>query len=92
LSPPPVTLIRPARAWQLINFRELWQARELIFILAWRDVKVRYKQTLLGAAWAVLQPGMMMVVFTIFFGRLAHVSSGDVDYSVVTPLAFRRNL
>lgn len=82
LLPPPVTLIRPARAWQLINFHELWQARELIFILAWRDVKVRYKQTLLGAAWAVLQPGMMMVVFTIFFGRLAHVSSGGVDYSV----------
>jgi lipopolysaccharide transport system permease protein len=66
----------------LINFHELWQARELIYILAWRDVKVRYKQTLLGAAWAVLQPGMMMVVFTIFFGRLARVSSGGVDYSV----------
>ncbi len=60
----------------------MWQYRELIYILAWRDVKVRYKQTLLGAAWAVLQPGLMMVVFTIFFGRLAHVSSGGVDYSV----------
>lgn len=82
LSLPPITLIRPARAWQLINFGELWRARELIYILAWRDVKVRYKQTLLGAAWAVLQPGLMMVVFTIFFGRLAHVSSGGVDYSV----------
>ena len=81
-SQPPITLIRPARAWQLINFRELWQARELIYILAWRDVKLRYKQTLLGAAWAVLQPGLMMLVFTIFFGRLAHVSSGGVDYSV----------
>jgi lipopolysaccharide transport system permease protein len=79
---PPVTRIEPARAWQFINFGELWQARELILILAWRDVKVRYKQTLLGAAWAVLQPGLMMVVFTIFFGRLAHVSSGGVDYSV----------
>jgi lipopolysaccharide transport system permease protein len=79
---PLVTRIEPARAWQLINVRELWQARELIFILAWRDVKVRYKQTLLGAAWAVLQPGLMMVVFTIFFGRLAHVASGGVDYSV----------
>jgi lipopolysaccharide transport system permease protein len=81
-SSPTVTRIRPACAWQLINVRELWQARELMFILAWRDVKVRYKQTLLGAAWAVLQPGLMMVVFTIFFGRLAHVSSGGVDYSV----------
>ncbi len=79
---PPRTVIRPARAWQLINFRELWQYRELVFFLAWRDVKVRYKQTLLGAAWAVLQPGLMMVVFTIFFSKLAHVSSGGVDYSV----------
>jgi lipopolysaccharide transport system permease protein len=77
-----VTLIRPAGAWQLVNVRELWQYRELVLILAWRDVKVRYKQTLLGAAWAVLQPGLMMVVFTIFFGKLAHVSSGGVDYSV----------
>ena len=81
-APMSVTFIRPARAWQPINFRELWRYRELIYILAWRDVKVRYKQTLLGAAWAVLQPGLMMVVFTIFFGRLAHVSSGGVDYSV----------
>ncbi|HWG41387.1 MAG TPA: ABC transporter permease [Gemmataceae bacterium] len=81
-APPPVTFIRPARAWQLINLRELWHYRELILILAWRDVKVRYKQTLLGAAWAVLQPALMMVVFTIFFGRLAHVASGGVDYSV----------
>jgi lipopolysaccharide transport system permease protein len=78
----PRTVIEPARAWQLINVRELWQFRELIFFLAWRDVKVRYKQTALGAAWAVLQPALMMVVFTIFFGRLAHVSSGGVDYSV----------
>lgn len=81
-APPLRTLIRPARAWQLINLRELWQYRELIFILAWRDVKVRYKQTLLGAAWAVLQPALMMIVFTIFFGRLAQVSSGGIDYSV----------
>jgi lipopolysaccharide transport system permease protein len=79
---PAKTVIEPARAWQLINVRELWQFRELIFFLAWRDVKVRYKQTALGAAWAVLQPALMMVVFTIFFGRLAHVSSGGVDYSV----------
>jgi lipopolysaccharide transport system permease protein len=82
IPPAPRTVIRPPRAWQLINFRELWQYRELVFFLAWRDVKVRYKQTLLGAAWAVLQPGLMMVVFTIFFSKLAHVSSGGVDYSV----------
>ncbi len=77
---PIVTLIRPAQGWQLINFGELWQFRELLYFLTWRDVKVRYKQTLLGAAWAILQPLLMMVVFTIFFGRLAGVSSGGVDY------------
>jgi lipopolysaccharide transport system permease protein len=72
------TVIEPPSGWHLINLRELWRYRELIFFLAWRDVKVRYKQTVLGAAWAVLQPAMMMVVFTIFFGRLANVSTGGV--------------
>jgi lipopolysaccharide transport system permease protein len=79
-APAPQTVIRPARGWQLINVRELWQFRELIYFLTWRDVKIRYKQTLLGAAWAVLQPAMMMVVFTIFFAQMAKVSSGDVPY------------
>ncbi len=78
----PVTLIRPPRGWQLINLRELWQARDLLYFLTWRDVKVRYKQTVLGAAWAVLQPALMMVVFTIFFRRLADVSSGDMPYPI----------
>jgi lipopolysaccharide transport system permease protein len=73
-------LIEPARGWQLINVRELWQFRELLFFLAWRDVKVRYKQTVLGAAWAVLQPALMMVVFTIFFARMAQVPSDDIPY------------
>lgn len=76
----PVTLIRPAGGWQRINFGELWRHRELIYFLGWRDVKVRYKQTLLGAAWAVLQPILMMVVFTLFFSRLGGVSSGDFPY------------
>lgn len=76
----PTTYIRPAAGWQLLNVGELWQYRELLFFLTWRDVKVRYKQTVLGAAWAILQPVMMMVVFTIFFGRMAKVSSGDVPY------------
>jgi lipopolysaccharide transport system permease protein len=75
-----LTRIRPARGWQWINFGELWQFRELIYFLTWRDVKVRYKQTALGAAWAILQPLMMMLVFTIFFGRMAGVSSGDLPY------------
>jgi lipopolysaccharide transport system permease protein len=65
-----------------VNVRELWQYRELLFFLIWRDVKVRYKQTLLGATWAILQPMMMMVVFTIFFGRMAGLSSGDLPYPV----------
>jgi lipopolysaccharide transport system permease protein len=75
-------IIRPPSGWQLVNVRELWRHRELLFFLTWRDVKVRYKQTVLGAAWAVLQPAMMMVVFTVFFSRLAKVSSGDLPYPV----------
>lgn len=74
------THIVPPKGWQLVNVRELWQYRELLYFLTWRDVKVRYKQTLLGAAWAILQPVMMMIVFTIFFGRMAKVSSGDMPY------------
>jgi lipopolysaccharide transport system permease protein len=79
-EPPVRTVIEPAKGWQLINVQELWQFRELLGILIWRDVKVRYKQTVLGAAWAVLQPAMMMVVFTVFFARLAKVPSGDLPY------------
>jgi lipopolysaccharide transport system permease protein len=79
-----VMILEPPRRWQLINVRELWQFRELVFFLAWRDVKVRYKQTALGVAWAVLQPVMMMVVFTIFFGRIGGMASTDssIPYSV----------
>src|SRR5207248_5123714 len=70
----------PPTGWQLLNIRELWQFRELLFFLTWRDVKVRYKQTVLGAAWAILQPLLMMVVFTIFFSRMAGVPAGDLPY------------
>jgi lipopolysaccharide transport system permease protein len=77
-----VTRIYPVRGWRLINFSELWQYRELIYFFTWRDVKVRYKQTTLGATWAILQPLMMMAVFTIVFSRMAGVSSGDVPYSL----------
>jgi lipopolysaccharide transport system permease protein len=70
-----VTTIRPASGWQFINIRELWRFRELLYFLTWRDVKVRYKQTVLGVAWAILQPAMMMVVFTLFFGRMAGMSA-----------------
>src|SRR4029453_10314565 len=78
--PLPVTIIQPPCGWQLINVAELWKFRELLGFLVWRDVKVRYKQTLLGDAWAVLQPAMMMVVFTVFFARLAKVPAGDLPY------------
>ena len=77
---PPMTVIDPPAGWQLVNVRELWRFRELIYFLAWRDVKVRYKQTALGAAWAILQPLLMMVVFTIFFSRMAGVPSGGLPY------------
>lgn len=77
-----ITTIAPPGGWQLINARELWRYRELLYFLTWRDVKVRYKQTLLGAAWAILQPVMMMVVFTIFFGRLAKLPAGDLPYPI----------
>jgi len=70
---PPLTVIEPPRGWHLPDVGELWRFHELIGFLVWRDVKVRYKQTLLGAAWAVLQPALMMVVFTIFFSRMAKV-------------------
>lgn len=80
LSEPPVTTIVPHRGWRVLGLAELWAHRELLGFLCWRDVKVRYKQTVLGAAWAVLQPVMTMVVFSIFFARLAHVSSAGLPY------------
>jgi lipopolysaccharide transport system permease protein len=66
-----VTMIKPTRGWSFVNFRELWRYRELVYFLVWRDVKVRYKQTLLGAAWAILKPFLSMVIFTIVFAGLA---------------------
>lgn len=78
----PLVVIQPSRKWNLINLKDIWAYRELLFFLTWRDVKVRYKQTLLGAAWAILQPLFMMIIFTIFFGRLAGVDSGGIPYPV----------
>jgi lipopolysaccharide transport system permease protein len=72
--------IEPSRGWTSLQLAELWPYRELIYFLTWRDVKVRYKQTLLGAAWAVLQPLLTMVVFSLFFGRLAKVPSDGAPY------------
>jgi lipopolysaccharide transport system permease protein len=75
-----ITRIQPAKGWVGIHFRELWKYRELFYFLIWRDLKVRYKQTALGAAWAVIQPFFTMVVFSIFFGRLAGVPSDGLPY------------
>lgn len=76
----PVHVIRPPAGWAPLRVREIWEYRELLFFLTWRDIKVRYKQTALGAAWAILQPMLTMVVFTIFFGRLAGVPSDGLPY------------
>jgi len=78
----PLTRIRPYRGLFSINFRELWEYRELLYFFSWRDIKVRYKQTAIGVAWAVLQPLAMMTVFTLFFGKLAKVPSEGVPYPI----------
>ncbi len=76
----PVTIIRPSRGWISLNLRDLWEYRELLYFLTWRDIKVRYKQTVLGAAWAIIQPFFTMVVFSLFFGKLAKVPSDNIPY------------
>ena len=76
----PLVVIQPSKKWNLLSLKDIWAYRELLFFLTWRDVKVRYKQTALGAAWAILQPLFMMLIFTIFFGRLAGVGSSGIPY------------
>jgi lipopolysaccharide transport system permease protein len=76
----PLVVIQPGKRWSLLSLKDIWAYRELLFFLTWRDVKVRYKQTALGAAWAILQPLFMMIIFTIFFGRLAGVASAGIPY------------
>jgi lipopolysaccharide transport system permease protein len=76
----PIVVIRPRSGHELLDLREIWEYRELLGFLAWRDLKVRYKQTVIGVAWAVLQPLAMMAVFTIFFGRLARLPSDGLPY------------
>jgi lipopolysaccharide transport system permease protein len=78
----PTLTIRPSRGWVRLNLRELWEYRELLYFLTWRDITVRYKQTALGAAWAIIQPLFTMVVFSLFFGRLAGVPSDGVPYPI----------
>jgi lipopolysaccharide transport system permease protein len=85
-SPPlaeaPLLRIVPSSGWLNLDLRELYLNRELLYFFIWRDIKIRYKQTVIGVAWAVLQPLLTMVVFTIFFGRLAHIPSNGLPYPV----------
>ena len=74
--------IEPSRGWVSLKLHDLWEYRELAYFLTWRDIKVRYKQTALGAAWAIIQPFMTMVVFSLFFGRLAKVPSDGIPYPI----------
>lgn len=78
----PVTVIEPSPGWGALKLAELWEYRELLYFLIWRDVKVRYKQTVLGAAWAIIQPFATMVVFSIFFGKLGRIPSDGIPYPI----------
>ena len=79
---PPVVRIQASRGWASLGVTDLWEYRELLYFLIWRDIKIRYKETVLGAAWAILQPFFTMVIFTIFFGRLASIPSDGVPYPI----------
>lgn len=75
-------ILEPPRGWLSLRLRELWQYRELLYFLIWREIKVRYKQTILGAAWAILQPLLTMIVFSVIFGRLAKMPSDGIPYPI----------
>jgi len=75
-------VIQPSHGWSALGLREMWHYRELMYFMIWRDIKVRYKQTALGASWAILQPFLTMVVFSLFFGRLAGIPSDGVPYPI----------
>jgi lipopolysaccharide transport system permease protein len=77
-----ITIIRPSKGWLSLRLREVWEYRELLYFLVWRDVKVRYKQSVLGATWAILQPVMTIVVFSVIFGNLARIPSDGIPYPV----------
>src|SRR5690242_19588680 len=89
LPAPPVSTLRiaPSKGWVPLKLRELWEYRELLYFLVWRDIKVRYKQTALGATWAIIQPFFTMVVFSLFFGRLAGIPSDGVPYPIFSYVA-----
>src|SRR6266436_10397088 len=78
----PTFYIEPPKGWASIGLRELWDYRELLYFLIWRDIKVRYKQTAVGAAWAIIQPLFMMLIFALFFGRFLRIPSEGFPYLV----------
>src|SRR5262249_14696556 len=78
----PTVVIRPSQGWIALKLNDLWTYRELLYFLVWRDIKVRYKQTALGAAWAIIQPLFSMVVFSLFFGKLAKMPSDGIPYPI----------
>lgn len=78
----PLKVIQPSKGWVSLKLKEIWAYRELLYFLIWRDVKVRYKQTVIGLAWAVLQPVTTMIVFSLFFGQLAKIPSDGVPYPI----------
>jgi lipopolysaccharide transport system permease protein len=91
-----IVRIEPSKGWVSLKLKELWEYRELLYFLIWRDVKVRYKQTVLGGAWAIIQPFFTMVVFSLFFGKLAKVPSDGIPYplfsfTALVPWAFFAN-
>src|ERR1044072_6443825 len=77
-----VTVMEPPSGWRLGDWRELWAYHELLWVLTARDIKVRYKQTVLGTAWAVIRPVMTMLIFTVIFGKFAHMPSDGFPYPV----------
>src|SRR5262245_28887946 len=78
----PALHIEPSKGWVSLKLHDLWEYRELLYFLIWRDIKVRYKQTVLGASWAIIQPFFTMLVFSLFFGRLAKMPSDGVPYPI----------
>lgn len=83
----PRTRRKPSKGWEVPQLGELWEYRELLFFFVWRDIKVRYKQTVLGAAWAIIQPFFTMVIFSLFFGRLAEIPSDGLPYPLFSYVA-----
>ena len=78
----PLLVLQPARGWISLDLGDIWAHRELLYFLTWRDIKIRYKQTALGALWAIIQPVLPMIIFTLFFGNLAHMPSDGIPYAV----------